>query len=64
MSGAERARAHKARMVEQGLTQINVWVPMAAAPEIMRAAELLRDNPDLRIARLVSTKTGKLRGLK
>jgi hypothetical protein len=64
MSPAERARRHKAKLIESGLVQVNLWVPAGCVAELQRAAELMRENPELRIARLASQKTGKLCGLK
>ena len=58
------AAAFKARMAEQGLVQANFWVPASAVAELRRACELLRADPDLDVARLVSKTTGRLRGLK
>lgn len=63
-SSAERQRRFKAKMAEQGFVQVNVWVPMAAAADIQRAAELMRAGPHLTVARLMDVKTGRLTGLK
>lgn len=64
MTNAERQRAFKVRMTAQGLVQVNVWVPAGAVADIQRAAELIRANPQLNVARLADTITGKLVGLK
>lgn len=64
MTSAERQAALKARRAELGLVQCNMWVPASAVPELQRAAELMRENTDLTVARLVNRRTGKLRGLK
>lgn len=64
MTTANRSRKFKAQMADRGLVQCNIWVPASAMAEFKRAAELARDNPDLTVARLVDTRTGKLRGLK
>lgn len=64
MTSAERARRHKAKLVEAGMVQINLWVPAAAAADIQRAGELIRANPLLSVARLVNTQTGRLVGLR
>lgn len=64
MTNAQRQARLKAKRAELGLVQCNLWVPVSAVPELQRAAALLRDNPALAIARLVDTRTGKLRGLK
>jgi hypothetical protein len=64
MTNAERQARLKAKRADAGLVQINLWVPAGAADELMRAAELMRANPDLRVARLVNRATGKLTGLK
>lgn len=62
-AAARQARARAKRELT-GLVQVNVWVPAAAAPELTLAAELMRANPALRVARLVDTATGKLVGLR
>jgi hypothetical protein len=64
MTSAERARILKAKRAEQGLVQCNVWVPLSAVPTIQAAAELIRSNPQLAVARLVDRSTGRLTGLK
>lgn len=64
MSPAQRQAALKARRIEAGLVQCNLWVPAGCVAELQRAAELMRSNPALLVARLVDTRTGKLRGLK
>lgn len=64
MTATERARTFKARMAETGMVQFNAWVPASAVAELKRACELLRENPELDVARLVNRKSGKLCGLK
>lgn len=64
MTGAERARRHKAKLQQAGLVQVNVWVPVGSVESIQRAAELMRAHPTYEIGRLVDTKTGRLSGLK
>jgi hypothetical protein len=64
MTNAQRQTALRQRRSELGLVQVNLWVPAGAAADLHRAAELLRDDPDLTVARLASRRTGKLRGLK
>jgi hypothetical protein len=64
MSNAERQRRFKAKQLEAGLVQANVWIPPQAVADMQRAAELIRGNPELTIARLVHTGTGRLVGLK
>jgi hypothetical protein len=64
MTNAERQRRFKDKQREAGLIQVNVWVPPSCKAEIERAAELIRANHALTVARLVDTKTGKLVGLK
>jgi hypothetical protein len=64
MTNTERqAKLRKAR-ADAGLVQCNVWVPEGCVAEILRAAELMRQNPRLTVARLVDGETGRLRGLK
>jgi hypothetical protein len=64
MTNRQRQTLLRARRAEDGLVQCNLWVPEGAIPELRRAAELIRENPALAVARLVDTRTGKLRGLK
>lgn len=64
MTSAERQRRYKSRMAGEGHVQLNIWVPAHAVADFQRAAELVRENPDLTVARLVSARTGKLRGLR
>lgn len=64
MTAAQRQKAFKARMAEAGLVQINVWAPAGALPQVQQAAELMRDNPELTIDRLVNTRTGRLVSLR
>ena len=64
MTSAERQRRFRARMAEDGCVQCVVWVPAHAVADFQRAAELVRGNPDLTVARLASQATGKLVGLK
>lgn len=64
MSNAERQAALKARRAKQGLVQLNLWVPASAVSELKRAAEMICADPNLAVARLVDTRTGKLKGLK
>jgi hypothetical protein len=62
-TATERARAFKAAQRERGLVQVNVWLPRRAAAEFKRAAELVATDPDLRIGRMGSESTGRVRGL-
>ena len=64
MTSAERQRRFKATMAAKGFVQINVWVPQIAVPDMQRAAELMRNDPTLTVARLMNTKTGRLVGMK
>jgi hypothetical protein len=64
MTATERQAIFRKRQAAAGLVQCNLWVPEGAVAELQRAAELLRENPALRVARLVNTRTGKLSGLK
>jgi hypothetical protein len=64
MTNTERQAKHRAARDAAGLVQCNVWLPAGAVAEFKVAAELIRDNPHLAVARLVDTRTGKLRGLK
>lgn len=64
MTSAQRQKAFKERMAEQGLGQCNVWVPKEYMADLIRAAELMREHGNLTIARLVNVDTGILCGLK
>ena len=63
-ANAERQARHRERLAAAGLVQIALFVPVSAAADFARAAELVRENPDLTVARLVSRTTGKLSGLR
>lgn len=64
MGSAERQKRLREKRNAAGYVQLNIWVPAAAVPELQRAAELIRAEPWLAVARLVDTRTGKLRGLR
>lgn len=64
MTNSQRQAALRERRKAEGLVQVNVWLPAEAAAELAIAAELIRQNPNLRVARLVDVTTGKLAGLK
>lgn len=64
MTGAERQARYRAKREGAGLVQVNVWLPPAAAADIQLAAERMRNNPQLSIARLVDRGTGRLVSLK
>ena len=64
MTGAQRQTRFRQKMAELGYVQVNVWVPASAAPSFKRASELVSENPDLEIGRMVNVRTGKLRGMK
>jgi hypothetical protein len=63
-TSAERQRNHKARLVEQGLCQCNIWVPAECLPELQRIAELMRANRNLVAGPCRDVSTGKLVSLK
>jgi hypothetical protein len=64
LTSTERARNLKARRKAEGLVQCNVWVRAEQAAEIKHAADLMLANPELRVARLMNVRTGRLCGLK
>jgi hypothetical protein len=64
MQSHERQAAHKARKRAAGLVQVNVWLPEAAAADMRRAAEIIRQYPRLTIGRLLDPATGRLVGLR
>ena len=63
MTVTERQRKHQAAKRERGLVPLTIWTPAAAAADFKRASELIQSDPDLRIGRMVSEKTGRVRGL-
>jgi len=63
VTNAERQASFKNRQTQAGLVQLNVWVPANAEPETRAAIARLCADRDLRIARLMSVKTGRLTGL-
>jgi hypothetical protein len=58
MSNADRSRRHKEKLAARGLTQLNLWVPPRAIPELKEVAAAISADPDLSV-RLWSTKTGR-----
>lgn len=59
-SNAERQRAFKARMNEQGFEQVAVWVRSSQAAEVRLVAKQLAENPYLEFGPLRDTLSGKL----
>lgn len=57
-----QARLRAAREAA-GLVQLVMWVPASAVADFQLAAEAVRADPDLSVARLVSKTSGKLTGL-
>lgn len=64
LTNAEKQARHRERLATRGLVAVTVWVPAAAQESVQRAAEILRENPELEVARLVSRRTGRLVGMK
>jgi hypothetical protein len=64
MTNSERQRRFKAKQIEQGLVQCNLWVPASVVADFQNAADLCRARPGLTVARLVDTSTGRLVGLR
>ena len=64
LTSTERAARLRERRAAQGLVPCTIWLPAAATAEFNQAAELIRAHPELRLARLMSTKTGRMCGLK
>jgi hypothetical protein len=64
MTGTERQAKLRQAREETGMVQCNVWLPVSAVADVKQAAALIRANPALTVARLVDTRTGRLRGLK
>jgi hypothetical protein len=63
-SSTERSRTLKERRAAEGLVQCNVWLPRETVAEFVRAAELIKKERDLRLARLMDLRTGRMRGLR
>ena len=61
---AARQAKWRADRAAQGMVQITVMVHSTAVPELKRAVELMATDPHLAVARLVDTRTGRLRGLR
>lgn len=64
MTNAERQARFMANKAAEGLVQCNVWVPAGRVADLRLAAERMRENPDLTVARLVNETTGRLTGLR
>jgi hypothetical protein len=60
----ERQQAWAMQQRDAGLVPVTVWVPVACVPDLKRAAELIRADPELTIGRLTDRRTGRLRGLR
>lgn len=59
-SSAERQRAFKARMNEQGFEQVTVWVRSSQAASVRLVAKQLAENPDLEFGPLRDAVSGQL----
>ncbi len=64
LSNREVQSRFKAKMAAAGFIQCNIWVPRSAAPEFKIASDMIRENPKLRLGRMVDVETGKVVGLK
>lgn len=64
MGAAERQARARAKREAAGLVQVNLWIPAHAVADFQRAAELIKLDQKLTVARLVDRNTGKLRGMK
>jgi hypothetical protein len=60
---AERQAKWRAERAAEGMTTVTLLVPTRTAPEFKRAAELAAADHDLTVGRMVSARTGRLRGL-
>jgi hypothetical protein len=49
---AARQRRFRAKAVEQGWVQCDVWIPAAALPDLKLQAEVLREHPHLTVGPL------------
>jgi hypothetical protein len=61
---AARQRRFRAKAVEQGWVQCNVWIPAAARPDMQLQAEILRRHPHLTVGPLRDPQTGKFVALR
>lgn len=64
MTAAQRQARARAKREANGLVQVNLWIPAHAVADFQRAAELIKLDQKLTVARLVDRDTGKLRGMK
>jgi hypothetical protein len=58
MSNADRSRRHKEKLAARGLTQLSLWVPPRAIPELKEVAAAISAAPHLSV-RLWDTRTGR-----
>lgn len=59
-TSAERQRKYRLQMFERGFVPINLLVPIRSQSNFAEVAVRLMENPDLEIAMLRNTKTGRL----
>jgi len=57
-TGAERQARLREKRLNDGLTQVAVWLPREHSAEFIHAAEKIRGNPELSIV-LKNTRTGR-----
>jgi hypothetical protein len=61
---ATRQQRFRAKAIEQGWVQCNVWVPDGAMPDLQLQAQILRDHPHLAVGPLRDPQTGKFVALR
>lgn len=62
-SSAERQRAFKAKLAEQGLRQVFGYVHEHQLSDLLLLVARLRDNPDLQVGPVRNTATGRIERL-
>lgn len=63
MTSAERQRAFKKRMQEQGFAQVTAWVHESQVPDLMQLLAKLKENPDLVPGPVRNTLTNKFESI-
>lgn len=59
-TSAERQKRFRQSMQEQGLVQVNVWVPALRAADFVISAQMIRDNPNLALGPMRDDASGQL----
>jgi hypothetical protein len=66
MTSAERQRLYSARRAAEGIAQFKTWLPIAQHAELYRLIDMLKSNPEMRVASvaLQNQETGRMHGVK